>query len=312
VIEELDPYMETRLRAAGIDCIGKEIIPEWDELNTDIVRRAVFGESGETLTSDKTAVARPPTLCAGCPHRGVFHCLSKRKNIMVAGDIGCYTLGSAPPLSAMDSCFCMGGSIGAGHGAAKAFAESGRDTRVVAVIGDSTFFHSGITGLMNAVYNGGNTVTVIMDNRITAMTGQQQNPGTGFTLQGEAAPEVDIPKLCEALGMHKDRIRVVNPLDLQAVDTALDEALAADAASVIITRWPCALKRADAAEREEFDLERGVYAIDQEKCKHCMLCVKTGCPAIYGGETVTINENMCTGCSVCAQVCPFDAIATKE
>ncbi|MDR0357214.1 MAG: indolepyruvate ferredoxin oxidoreductase subunit alpha [Clostridiales Family XIII bacterium] len=313
IVEELDAFMETRIKAAGIDCVGKERIPVWDELNTDIVRFAVFGERAETLNSDMKAVPRPPTLCAGCPHRGLFWGLSKRKNVLVSGDIGCYTLGSAPPLSSMDSCFCMGGSIGAGHGAAKAFKESGQDARVAAVIGDSTFFHSGVTGLMNAVFNGSNIVTVILDNRITAMTGQQQNPGSGFTLTGEAAPEVDIPELCKAVGIREDRIRVIDPLDLNAVNKALDEALADDAASVIVTRRPCVLKRFSERDLLEFGEPRGVCVVDEEKCTRCKLCVKTGCPAIYGGgDTVFINENMCTGCGVCEQVCPFDAISLKE
>ncbi|MDR1953809.1 MAG: indolepyruvate ferredoxin oxidoreductase subunit alpha [Clostridiales Family XIII bacterium] len=308
VIEELDPYMEMKIKAAGIDCIGKEIIPEWDELNTDVVRRAVFGESAETLTADIKAVPRPPTLCAGCPHRGFFYGLSKRKDVVITGDIGCYTLGSAPPLSAMDSCFCMGGSISTGHGAAKAFEASGRDARIVAVIGDSTFFHSGVTSLMNVAYNGSRTVTIVMDNRITAMTGQQQNPGTGFTLQGEPAPQVDIPLLCEAIGINKDNIHVINPLNLDEVNKTLDHVLAAEEASVVITRWPCALKRFSAGDLAEFELERKVCVVDSEKCTRCKLCVKTGCPAIYGGEVVTINGDMCTGCDICIQICPFGAI----
>jgi indolepyruvate ferredoxin oxidoreductase alpha subunit len=161
---------------------------------------------------------------------------------------------------------------------------------------------------MNVAYNGSRTVTVIMDNRITAMTGQQQNPGTGFTLQGEAAPQVDIPLLCEAIGINKDNIHVINPLNLDAVKNTLDHVLAAEEASVVITRWPCALKRFSAGDLAEFELERKVCVVDSEKCTRCKLCVKTGCPAIYGGEVVTINGDMCTGCAICMQVCPFGAI----
>lgn len=312
VIEELDPYMEQQIRAAGIECIGKDIIPEWDELNTDIVRKAVFGEEPVVLHSELNPVARPPAMCAGCPHRGFFYGLSKRKNVVITGDIGCYTLGSAPPLSAMDSCFCMGGSISTGHGAAKALKESGSDARVVALIGDSTFLHSGVNSLMNVAYNGSNTVSVILDNRITAMTGQQQNPGTGRTLMGAAAPEVNIPDLCIAIGIPAENIQTINPLDLSAVNAALDSAFAKDTASVIITRWPCILKRFSDEDQAEFDLSRKTCVIDQEKCIKCKLCTKTGCPAIYSGASVTINADACTGCTVCQQVCPFGAIELQS
>ncbi|NLP31215.1 MAG: indolepyruvate ferredoxin oxidoreductase subunit alpha, partial [Clostridiales bacterium] len=195
IIEEMDPYIETFVRSIGIDCIGKEVIPEMDELNPDIISKAVFGEEKETVKVEQEAVVRPPTLCAGCPHRGFFYALRKKKKVMITGDIGCYTLGSAAPLSAMDTCICMGASISAGHGASKAFERIGADTKVVSVIGDSTFFHSGVTSLMDVVYNKGNSVTVILDNRITGMTGHQENPGTGYTLMGEPTEEVNIPLL---------------------------------------------------------------------------------------------------------------------
>ncbi|PLX35083.1 MAG: indolepyruvate ferredoxin oxidoreductase subunit alpha, partial [Clostridiales bacterium] len=188
VIEELEPFMEEQMKAAGIECIGKDKIPNIGELNPDIIAKTLLGESRETIEpiSDKV-VGRPPTMCAGCPHRGFFYELSKKKNIMVTGDIGCYTLGSAAPLNAMETCICMGASISLGHGAQKAFNRHAVDKRVVAVIGDSTFFHSGMTGLLDIAYNNSNTVTVILDNRITGMTGHQENPGTGFTLQGMPA-----------------------------------------------------------------------------------------------------------------------------
>ncbi len=308
VIEEMDPYMENHLKMAGIKCIGKEIIPEMDELNTDIVRTAVFGISAETVKSEKEAIMRPPTLCAGCPHRGFFNVLKKKKNVIITGDIGCYTLGSAAPLSAMDTCICMGGSISAGHGAAQALKKNNSDLKVVAVIGDSTFFHTGVNSLMDVVYNGGNTVNVILDNRITGMTGHQENPGTGFTLMGDPANEVDIPMLCRAIGVKEDNIYIVNPLDLKATDAALTDALAKDEPTVIIAKWPCILKKFSEKDKKDFDLSPKQCEIDQEKCRKCKTCVKTGCPAITAADQITINPDSCTGCSVCRQVCPFDAI----
>ena len=308
VIEEMDPYIENHLKMAGIPCIGKELIPEMDELNTDIVRKAIFGISAETLKSEKEAVVRPPALCAGCPHRGFFYTLKKKKNIIITGDIGCYTLGSAAPLSAMDTCICMGSSISAGHGAAQALKKNGSDMKVVSVIGDSTFFHTGINSLMDVVYNKGNSVTVILDNRITGMTGHQENPGTGFTLMGEPATEVDIPMLCKAIGVKGDNIYIINPLDLTTTDQALSDALTKDEPTVIIAKWPCILKKFSDQDKEEFDLSPKKCDIDQEKCKKCNACVKTGCPAISSGDTITINPDACTGCNICKQVCPFDAI----
>ena len=308
VIEEMDPYIENHLKAAGIDCIGKDVIPQWDELNADIIRDAVFGKDKDILTSDIEAVVRPPAMCAGCPHRGFFYGLSKKKNIMITGDIGCYTLGSAPPLSAMDTTLCMGASISQGHGASKAFKAVGSDERVVSVIGDSTFFHSGINSLMDVAYNKGNSIAVILDNRITAMTGQQQNPGTGYTLMGEETIEVDIPGICKALGFRDDQIKEINPLSISEVEEALNTALSKDEASVIITKWPCALKKYSEEDLSTFELSPKVCRIDQDKCTKCRMCSKTGCPAIYSGEIITIDENSCNGCTVCMQVCPFDAI----
>lgn len=308
VIEEMEPYMENAIRNAGIDCIGKSLIPEMDELNTDIVRRAVFGTEAETIHTEQEAVVRPPTLCAGCPHRAFFYVISKMKDVMITGDIGCYTLGSAAPLSAIDTCICMGASISAGHGASKAFKQIGTDSKVISVIGDSTFFHSGITGLMDVVYNKGNTVTVILDNRITGMTGHQENPGSGFTLMGEPAPQVDIPNLCKALGIKEENIYTLNPFDIKVVQEALKEAFAKDEPSVIVLKWPCVLKKY--TEQENIDYKRPTkkYYINQEKCKKCLACTKTGCPAICTGEKVEIISQACTGCSLCKQVCPFDAI----
>jgi len=313
VVEEMDPYIENHLKMAGIDCIGKDVIPRYDELNTDIVREAVFGKSADSLTSEKSAVIRPPTLCAGCPHRGFFYALAQKKNVMITGDIGCYTLGSAAPLNAIDTCFCMGGSISTGHGASIALRSGGRDTKVVSVIGDSTFFHSGVTSLMDAVYNKGCNTSVILDNRITGMTGHQQNPGTGYTLMGDPATEVDIPALCKALGMKDENIYIVNPNHLDEVSKALDEAIAKDEPTVIITKWPCVLKKYSAQDKEEFDLSPRRCEVDPDKCRNCKMCVKCGCPAIYSEkDKVSIQAASCTGCGVCAQICPFDAIREVE
>jgi len=312
VIEEMDPYMENHLKMAGIPCIGKEIIPEMDELNTDIVRNAVFGISAETMKSEKEAIVRPPALCAGCPHRGFFYALKKKKNIIITGDIGCYTLGSAAPLSAMDTCICMGASISSGHGAAMALKKGGSDLKVVSVIGDSTFFHTGINSLMDVVYNKGCNVTVILDNRITGMTGHQQNPGTGFTLMGEPTNEVDIPMLCKAIGVKGDNIYIINPLELKLTEDVLTDALSKDEPTVIIAKWPCILKKFSDKDMADFDLRPKRCEIDQEKCRKCKTCVKTGCPAITSGDQITINPDPCTGCSVCRQVCPFDAIKGLE
>ncbi|MDD2189424.1 MAG: indolepyruvate ferredoxin oxidoreductase subunit alpha [Eubacteriales bacterium] len=308
VIEEMDPYIENHLKAAGISCIGKDIIPEMDELNTDIVRKAVFGTVTETLKTEKEAIGRPPVLCAGCPHRGMYYALSKKKNLLVTGDIGCYTLGSAPPLSSLHTCFCMGGSISSGHGASTVLKRGGSDLRVAAIIGDSTFLHSGITSLMDVVYNKGNNVTIILDNRITAMTGHQENPGTGFTLMGEPTTEVDIPMLCRAIGIKDENLYIINPLHLTESGEVVDEALAKDEPTVIIAKWPCVLKKFSDQDKREFDLSPKSCVIDQDKCTKCRLCVKTGCPAINSGEIIEIDPESCTGCTVCMQVCPFDAI----
>lgn len=308
VVEEMDPYIENHLKMAGISCIGKEVIPNMDELNPDIVRKAVMGTETEALQVDKKATARPPALCAGCPHRGIFYTLSKKKKLIVTGDIGCYTLGSAPPLSAMHTCFCMGGSISTGHGASVVLKKAGSDLKIVSVIGDSTFFHSGMTSLMDIVYNRGNIVTIILDNRITAMTGHQENPGTGYTLMGDPAVEADIPAICRAIGVKEENITVLNPLMLTEAEEALDAALNKDEPAVIIAKWPCILKKFTDQDNREFDLRPKKCVIDQEKCIKCKQCVKTGCPAILSDETVRISAESCTGCGVCRQVCRFDAI----
>ncbi|MBR7088577.1 MAG: indolepyruvate ferredoxin oxidoreductase subunit alpha, partial [Mogibacterium sp.] len=282
VVEEMDPYLEEHLKMLGIECLGKDVIPHYDELNTDIVRKAFLGVEPETYTSDMKTVVRPPALCAGCPHRGLFYCLSKREkkdHIMITGDIGCYTLGMAAPLNALHSCICMGASLSQGHGASIALKDAGKKTKVVSVIGDSTFFHTGVNSLMDAVYNSGSNLSIILDNRITGMTGHQQNPGTGFTLMGKEAPEVDIPALCKAIGVKEENIKTVNPNHLDEVEAALDELLGKDEPTVLITRWPCVLKKFSQQDLDEFPtLHKTQCVIDQDKCKNCKMCVKTGCP----------------------------------
>lgn len=310
VIEELEPYLEDEIRSMGINVIGKDVIPSIGELNPDILAEVLLGVKPEKVeyNPDKV-VARPPTMCAGCPHRGLFYVLSKKKNIAISGDIGCYTLGSAPPLESMDTTICMGASISAGHGFTKAFEKGGKDTKVFGVIGDSTFFHSGITGLINVIYNKGNVATIILDNRITGMTGHQNNPGTGYTLSGEATQFIDIEKICEAIGVKN--IAVVNPLDLKETEEAINKALNTKEPMVIITKMPCVLKKSPTEEVKEYKLDERIKCeVDREKCRKCKMCLKCGCPAISFDANLgsIIDESMCVGCDVCLQICPFNAI----
>lgn len=310
IIEELEPFIEEQLKAAGIPCIGKEKIPRCGELNPDIIAKALLGIERETLEvpTDKV-VGRPPTLCAGCPHRGFFYTLTKKKNVVITGDIGCYTLGSAEPLNATDSVICMGASISMGHGAQKVFNKFETGKRVVSVIGDSTFFHTGVNSLINTAYNNSNTVSVILDNRITGMTGHQENPGTGYTLMGEPANEINIPELVKAIGIK--HVVSVNPLNLDEMNKAIDDAFAFEGPSVIITRWPCVLKKFSDQDHQEFDLSPKTCYVDVEACKGCKVCTKTGCPAISfdkNSKKASIDPHMCVGCQVCLQACPFKAI----
>ncbi len=310
VIEELEPYMEDQIKAAGIQCVGKELIPITGELNPDIIAEAILGKKPPVIEYDKGILAnRPPTLCAGCPHRGFFYQLAKTKDIMITSDIGCYGLGGSDPLNAKDTCICMGGGVGMGHGAQKIFNKFNEGMRTVSIMGDSTFFHTGINGVLNAVFNNSNTIICILDNRITGMTGHQENPGTGFTLQGDPTVIVDIPNLVKALGVKN--IKVVNPLKLNEVKDAVDWALGNDEVSVIITRWPCVLKKQTEMDKREFGNYFGKCIVEEEKCIGCKACVKTGCPALqYNKETrkVKIDNVQCAGCQVCVQVCPVKAI----
>ncbi len=310
VIEELEPFIEDQLKVAGLPCIGKEKIPNIGELNPDIIAKALIGEDRQNATiSPENLVGRPPTLCAGCPHRGFFYALTKKRGVMITGDIGCYTLGAAEPLKQIDTVIDMGASISMGHGAAQAFAQNGVDKKVVTVIGDSTFFHTGVNSLMNVVYNASNTVNVILDNRITGMTGHQENPGSGYTLMGNKAKQIDIPALCKAIGI--EHVVTVNPLQLDEVSQALDAAFAFEGPSVIITRWPCVLKKFSPEDIDEFALKRKICHVIEDKCRGCRVCTRTGCPSIsFNKETklASIDPTMCVGCTVCLQACPFDAI----
>ncbi len=306
IVEELEPFIEEQVRAMGIAVLGKELIPNTGELNTEILTTK-FTAAGIIEPSRKAAPAkvvspeapvvpgRPPVLCPGCPHRGLFYAL-RRLKLTVTGDIGCYTLSGLPPLEAMDSCICMGASIGAAHGAGKANPEMAG--RTVAVIGDSTFFHSGITGLLNMVYNKGAGTVIILDNSTTAMTGHQDHPGTGRTLMGAPAPAVDLEALAQALGVK--RVRVVDPLDLAETRAAVQEEVAAGEPSVIVSRRPCVLlTRAT---------EPAVVVV-AEKCIGCKVCLQLGCPAISVKDKLArVDPGACTGCGLCTQVCREGAL----
>lgn len=289
VIEELEPYMEDALKAVGIACEGKSLFSVQGELSTLKIREKFEGVSSP---APESVPARPPVMCAGCPHRGVFYVLNKL-GLTVNGDIGCYTLGAVPPLSAVDTCVCMGASVGMAHGMKKA---TDGESKNVAVIGDSTFLHSGITGLINAVYNESGLTLLILDNSTTGMTGHQQHPATGKNLMGKEAPAVLLDELCKACGV-KD-LQIVDAYDVQAVEQALKTATANKEVSVIITQQPCVLLNKNARK-----------ALVAENCKKCGKCMKLGCPAISKGENgIVIDPAQCVGCGVCASVCPFDCI----
>ena len=316
IIEENDPYIEEHVRALGIACDGKNIFPRNGEMKPEVIRSVMFGEEYPVDTVVRGAIIpRPPTLCAGCPHRGFFYELGRRKNVMVSGDIGCYTLASGAPYHAMETTVCMGASISLGHGAQQVFDTiEGNKMRVVSVIGDSTFFHTGINSLLDVAYNKSNLITVVLDNRITAMTGQQDNPGTGLTIQGEITEAVSIEAIVRAFGFKN--VRVIDPNQLKQVKGALDWALALQEPSVIITRWPCALKKQTAIDKEEFKGSfTSVYWVNEEVCIGCKKCTRTGCPAIvfqFAKKKSSIDPEKCVGCSVCAQVCPVQAIQKVE
>ncbi|SDX51120.1 indolepyruvate ferredoxin oxidoreductase subunit alpha [Tepidimicrobium xylanilyticum] len=309
VIEENEPYMENFIKAMGIDCIGKEVLPICGELSPEIIRKALLGEEErESYTLDMEIPARPPTLCAGCPHRGIFYEVSKYKDKIIAtSDIGCYTLGMAPPLGVGDTVICMGAGISAGIGFDRVNKKANRNKKVFGFVGDSTFFHSGITGLIDGIYNGTNMVIVILDNRTTGMTGHQENPGTGRNILGEQAPMIDIESLVKAVGIKEENIRVTDPYNLKETREAVKDAYESEEPFVIITKRPCALIK------EVQRARRGLYCeVDQEKCRKCKACLRIGCPAIsFRDNVISVDRAQCNGCSICLQVCPFDAIELK-
>ncbi len=320
IVEELDPFFELHIKAMGIDCKGKEVIPAIGELNQFIIKNAIDPIKNQTVFDSVELPPRPPNMCPGCPHRGIFYNLSKL-DVFVAGDIGCYTLGFLPPLSAIDSCVCMGASIGVSHGMSKAMGEKGIG-KMVAVIGDSTFIHSGITGLVNIVYNNGYSTVIILDNRTTAMTGHQPNPATGVTLQGDAAPALDFEKLCLAIGV-KNVVKV-NPHDIESTYKILKQEIDRPEPSVIIAQAPCVLL--PEAKKDK----KAPCTTDLKECTGCGACLKLGCPAIQWNPVTAldaeklglkkkkqkgyarIDELLCDGCGQCVTLCKFEAITKKE
>ena len=301
VVEELDPVIETFCRSIGLTVTGKDAFPLLDEFSQNLVREKLGIEPKKGAALEEAAPGRPPVMCAGCPHRGLFYTLKKNK-LTVLGDIGCYTLGAAAPLASMDATICMGASISGLHGFNKA---GGGETegKTVAVIGDSTFMHSGVTGLINVAYNESNSTVIILDNSITGMTGHQQNPTTGFNLKGDPCTKIDLEALCRAVGIR--RVRVVDPYDLAQCDAAVKEELAAAEPSVIISRRPCALLK--------YVKHPGPITPDTDKCIGCKACMKIGCPGIrvIDGK-VAIDNTLCTGCGVCTQLCKVGALGGKK
>ncbi len=308
--EELDPFFEDQIKALGIDIIGKDVFPLCGEFSPTTAAKGIGGAAPAAREEPllEYLPPRPPNMCPGCPHRGVFYTLKKMK-VFVTGDIGCYTLGALPPLQAMDTCICMGASIGNAMGIAKAMKNEAAG-KAVAVIGDSTFLHSGITGLLDIAYNKGACTVMILDNRTTAMTGRQEHPGTGYTIRGEETKSVNYRTLCAALGI--DHIKVVNPFDLQELEEVITEEVNRLEPSVIISEEPCVLHR-----RGDKKAASHIYMVNDEACIGCKACLQVGCPAIEWrkGEDkgkAFISPNLCNGCTVCAQLCKKEAIIEKK
>lgn len=296
VLEELDPFIEEHCKQNGIEVIGKDTFTLQGEYSQSLIKQVILGEMDESVKTDLEIPARPPVLCAGCPHRGLYYAL-KKLNVTVSGDIGCYTLGALAPLAMMDTCVCMGASVSALHGRNKADAENAKKS--VAVIGDSTFMHSGVTGLINIAYNQSNSTVIILDNSITGMTGHQDNPTTGKTIKGDPTTAVSLELLAKAVGI--DRVRVIDPYNLKECEDVLREEIAAEEPSVVISRRPCALLK--------YVKHNPPMHVNPDKCVGCKMCMKIGCPAIsMKNKKSVIDFTQCVGCNVCSQLCKFDAI----
>ena len=296
VVEELDPIIENHVRALGIPVSGKDLLPLVDEFSQNLIAKTLGGEVHDGQTLEEAIPMRPPVMCAGCPHRGLFYTLKKNK-CTVLGDIGCYTLGAVQPLGAMEMTLCMGASIGAIHGFNKMLGEES-EGKTVAVIGDSTFMHSGMTGLANVAYNQSNSTVIILDNSITGMTGHQQNPTTGYNIKGDPAGKIDLEALCRAMGF--ERVSVVDPYNLEECDRVLKEELSAKEPSVIISRRPCALLK--------YVKHNAPLTVNEEKCIGCKSCMRIGCPAIsMKNGKAHVDNTLCVGCEVCSQLCKKDA-----
>ncbi len=297
VVEELDPIIENHVKSLGIEVQGKDLLPICDEFSQNLIAKAFGKEVSTGYKVEDEIPGRPPVMCAGCPHRGLFFTLKQNK-CTVLGDIGCYTLGAVPPLSTIEMTLCMGASISALHGFNKVGGAEA-EKKTVAVIGDSTFMHSGMTGLANIAYNQTNSTVIILDNSITGMTGHQQNPTTGYNIKGDPAGKIDLEALVKAMGI--ERVRVVDPYNLEECDRVIKEELAVEAPSVIISRRPCALLK--------YVKHNGPLKCDREKCVGCKSCMRIGCPAISMKDgKVEIDETLCVGCGVCTQLCKFGAL----
>ncbi len=323
IVEEVEPLVEMELKAAAIDCLGKEILPRQGELAPNVLKPAIARLLGEPVPENIAAPAkvfpRPPTMCVACPHLGVYYTLAQIKNITISGDIGCYTLGAGHPWNALDTTISMGASMGIALGLDKGRGEADKDKRILAVIGDSTFLHMGMQGLLDMVYNGGNVTVLLLDNRAVGMTGGQSNPGTGRDIHGQEAPRVDFARLVESLGVKRERIHVVDPYVLPTLFKTIREEIKIPEVSVIITNQPCVLI-------DDYKKQKPYEVLD-DKCTGCGNCVEVGCPAIHvtrrekavkpsGKEVelqfVRIETSVCTGCSLCVQPCAPDAIVHAD
>ncbi len=301
IVEELDPIIENHCKQLGLTVTGKDVLPLEGEYSQNLVAEKLGEEVPSYRKLDETMPGRPPVMCAGCPHRGLFYILSKNQ-CTVLGDIGCYTLGAVAPLNAMEMTLCMGASVSSIHGFNKALGEAGEE-KTVAVIGDSTFMHSGMTGLANIAYNQSNSTVIILDNSITGMTGHQQNPTTGYNIKGDPAGKIDLESLCRAMGF--GRVAVIDPYDLEECDRVVKEELAAKEPSVIISRRPCALLK--------YVKHSAPLAVKEDRCVGCKSCMRLGCPAIsMKGKKAAIDNTLCVGCKVCQQLCKFDALQPGE